>query len=251
MQPRVTEPAQKQRSRSFSEFLCLHQSFATRWLPGLLLGPIIYLAYRQLVAYMKQVVPPQLILAYDIPVFYGLPALLLLGALLLHRKLIPSVSLFGRVHKKHLLIGLGAVLCMYIMSIGLSIGLGYGREFGMANLGFGKTAAQFQLMIVALLILPPIVEEIMFRHFLLGTLPFMRDRRTAIIATFASALIFMYAHFGAYSYWPTHLLMFSLGVLFAQARLRSGGLLLPVILHCFAIGTALIMNYVWGALETA
>ncbi|EPQ6932561.1 CPBP family intramembrane glutamic endopeptidase [Pseudomonas aeruginosa] len=143
---------------------------------------------------------------------------------------------------------MAAILSAYLASAGMAEITGLGREMGMVLLGFGKTEVQFQIFIVTVLILPPIVEEIAFRHFVLGTFPYNRNRIVAVIAVVTSAAFFMHAHLVAYNYWTTHALMFALGVIFAVARLVTGGLLLPVMLHCFAVTTGLALNYVWAAL---
>lgn len=228
--------------------LGLSSPFATTVLPGLLIGPAVYYLYRCLVDLLKNSVAPATFRAYDIPIAYLLPAAFLIGTLLLHRALIPGIGLLGRVTWRQLRIGMATVLTAYLLSAGLAELTGLGREVGMIFLGFGKTAFQFQVFIAAILILPPIVEEIAFRHFILSTLPFNRHRLVAVVAVISSAAFFMYAHIGAYNFWTTHALMFTLGVIFAVARLVSGGLLLPVALHCFAVATALSLNYVWANL---
>ncbi|MGI0810813.1 lysostaphin resistance A-like protein [Pseudomonas aeruginosa] len=235
-------------NHQFHQRLGLPAPFATTLLPGLLIGPAVYYLYRLLVELLKGSVSPSTFLAYDVPIAYLVPAVFLIGALLLHRALIPSMGLLGRFTRTQACVGLAAVFSAYLASIGVAELTGLGREMGMILLGFGKTEFQFQIFIVTVLILPPIVEEIAFRHFILSTLPFNRHRLVAVVAVIGSAIFFMYAHFGAYNLWPTHALMFTLGVIFAVARLVSGGLLLPVMLHCFAVATGLTLNYVWAAL---
>lgn len=235
-------------NHQFRQRLGLSAPFATTLLPGLIIGPAVYYLYRCLVGVMKGSVSPATFLAYDVPVAYLVPAVLLIGMLLLHRALVPSVGLLGRFTRTQACGGLAAVLAAYLASVGMAEFTGLGREMGMVLLGFGKTEFQFQIFIFTVLILPPIVEEIAFRHFVLGTLPYNRNRIVAVIAVVTSAGFFMHAHLGVYNYWTTHALMFALGVIFAVARLVSGGLLLPVMLHCFAVATGLTLNYVWAAL---
>lgn len=55
----------------------------------------------------------------------------------------------------------------------------------------------------------------------------------------------MAAHFLAYDLWTTHVAMFTLGVIFAVARIVTGGLLLPMLLHSLAVGTALVLDSLW------
>lgn len=244
-------PAEQPSSQSILQRVGIGSPFATRWLPGLIIGPLVYYAYRLLVGYLNRSVDPYSLAAYYVPIVYGLPVLPLVGALLLQRQLSPDMRLLGRFTGRDYLIGACAVVLAYCTSVGLSIGLGYGREFSMVMLGFGLTSDQYKLMILSLLVLPPIVEEICFRHFILGVLPYKRNRYVAALAVVASAGFFMYSHFAAYSHWPTLALMFILGVILAVARLRSGGLLLPITLHSTAVATALLLNAAWAHLLRA
>lgn len=217
-------------------------------MPWLLIGPAVYVIYRQLVKILMENVPYLTLIAYDVPILYGPPAILLVAVLLLQKRLRPHDSLLGTLKRRHVVIGLVSVLAAYALSIGGSISLGFGRELSMQGLGFGKSEPQYLLMVISLLILPPIVEEIAFRHFILGTLPFKRNFLVATVAVTLSSIFFMYAHLDRYDFWPTHALMFTLGVIFSVARIQAGGLLLPVILHSAAVATALIANHLWNSL---
>ena len=217
-------------------------------MPWLLIGPAVYLIYRQLVKLLMGHIPYLTLIAYDVPILYGPPAILLVAMLLLQKRLRPIQSLLGTIKRRHLVIGLASVSAAYAASIGLSIFLGFGRELTMQGLGLGKSEPQYLLMVISLLILPPIVEEFAFRHFILGMLPFKNNLFIATVAVTLSSIFFMYAHFKRYDFWPTHALMFTLGVIFSVARIQTGGLLLPVILHSAAVATALIANHLWGSL---
>ncbi|MCF5469938.1 CPBP family intramembrane glutamic endopeptidase [Pseudomonas syringae] len=217
-------------------------------MPWLLIGPAVYVIYRQLVKLLMKHTPYTTLIAYDIPILYGPPAALLVMTLFLQKRFNPHLSLLGTIKSRHLVIGLTSVAIAYAVSIGISISLGLGRELTMQGLGLGKSEPQFLLMILSLLVLPPIVEEIIFRHFILGILPFKNNIYIAISAVIMSAVFFMYAHFKSYSFWPTHALMLSLGLIFAVARIQSGGLSLPVILHSSAVAIALSANYAWRSL---
>ncbi|KWS27597.1 hypothetical protein AL061_12395 [Pseudomonas syringae pv. syringae] len=188
------------------------------------------------------------LIAYDIPILYGPPAILLVAVLLLQKRLRPHDRLLGKVKRRYLVIGFVSVLAAYAASIGGSIFLGFSRELSMQGLGFGKSEPQYLLMIISLLILPPIVEEIAFRHFILGMLSFKHNFLVATVAVTLSSILFMYAHLGRYDYWPTHALMLTLGVIFSVARIQTGGLLLPVVLHSAAVAIAVTANFFWGAL---
>ncbi|TKJ56754.1 hypothetical protein PviCFBP13515_09265 [Pseudomonas viridiflava] len=108
-------------------------------MPWLLIGPAVYVIYRQLVKILMENIPYLTLIAYDIPILYGPPAILLVAMLLLQKRLRPQDSLLGTIKRRHLVIGLVSVLAAYAASIGGSIILGFGRELSMQGLGFGKS----------------------------------------------------------------------------------------------------------------
>ncbi|WP_429569148.1 CPBP family glutamic-type intramembrane protease [Paraburkholderia sp. JPY419] len=82
-----------------------------------------------------------------------------------------------------------------------------------------------------------------FRHFLLSALPFRANRRIAAIAVVATSLLFSVQH-RHYAYLSTYLLLFALGIVFARARIRTGGVALPIALHSYAMAFALVCDQV-------
>lgn len=218
-------------------------SYASTIIPGLILGPAVFFAYREFTNYLKHAVDPATLVAYSIPILYGVPALFLIAAVLLQYRLWAGFELVGRFDVKLLGLGAGAVALGYLIGIAVVLYLGLGREFQMSILGFGLTSAQYWLMIGSLLVLPPIVEELAFRTFLLQTLPFNKHWAIALLAILTSAGCFMWAHFGVYNIWTTHVLMFFLGVIFALGRVITGGVVYSMILHSFAVAFALLLDY--------
>ncbi|NYT83847.1 CPBP family intramembrane metalloprotease [Alcaligenaceae bacterium] len=139
--------------------------------------------------------------------------------------------------------GVLAVSLLYITAHGVAFWLGQSREATMVSLYSLKTPTQSVVMIISLLMLPPIVEELAFRHFLLSVLPFKANRTIAVIAVVATAVLFSVQHWH-YDYLTTYLLLFALGVVFSLARIRSDGVALPIVLHSYAIAFALICDQV-------
>ncbi len=92
------------------------------------------------------------------------------------------------------------------------------------------TRAQYCWLIASLIVLPPIVQELAYRHFLLTAVPIERSKRLAAVTVFVTALMFWHAHSG-YIHTPTDWLMFILGLVLGWARVATGGLLLPSSLH--------------------
>lgn len=219
--------------------------YATTLMPGLIIGPVVYWLYRELVGLLLANATPGLRIAYPILVTYVVPAVMLVALLLIHRRLVPGISIAGNIKLKHLAIGSAAVLTTYLVCLAAVLTLGLGREITMILLAVGRTETQQMIMISMLFVFPPIVEEIAFRHFILGSIPYRRNLLWSFLAITGSAIAFMAAHFLAYDLWTTHVAMFTLGVIFAVARIVTGGLLLPMLLHSLAVGTALVLDSLW------
>lgn len=230
---------------SSSESLAMgaRASYASKILPGLILGPAVFFAYRAFTDYLKHAFDMVTLLAFTVPILYGLPAFFLIAVVLLQRRLWPGFELIGRFDTKLLGLGAAAVALTYLIEIAVVLQLGLGREFQMSMLGFGQTPAQYWLMIGSVLVLPPIVEELAYRTFLLQALPFNKHWAVAVAAILLSAGCFMWAHFGVYQLWTTHALMFALGVIFAVGRVITGGVVYSMILHSVAVACALILDY--------
>jgi len=215
------------------------------WTVRLAAGPAIYLFYRWWVGYIQTAVSPLTLMKYPILTIYGSSAVLLCCIFALHWRLIlPAPSILGVVTGRQWVIGLGAVSASYAICIAVTLALGNGREPVMQFLGLGMTHAQYWVLIASLIVLPPIVEEMAFRHFLLTAVPIELSKGLAAVAVLVTALMFWHAHSG-YIYTPTKWLMFILGLVLGWARIATGGLLLPVSLHAFAEVVALSSDAVW------
>jgi len=186
-------------------------------------------------------------MAYPILVFFG-PALVFLGTMfLLHKRLFPDIPFIGVCSRKRVVCGVIAVSVVYVATYVAAYLMGQPREPYMVSLYQFKTDIQVLVLVISLLALPPIVEELAFRHFLLSTLPFNDGVSISMVAVTATALFFVYAH--SYIYLTTNLLIFALAMIFGFARIRSGGLLLPIGLHTYAIAFGLVCNQVVASLE--
>lgn len=97
-------------------------------------------------------------------------------------------------------------------------------------------------MILSPLLLPPIVEELAFRHFILSVLPFNASVWMSHVAVATMALFFVSAH--GYIYLSTNVVIFVVALILGFARVRSGGLLLPIGLHAYAIALGLACDQV-------
>jgi membrane protease YdiL (CAAX protease family) len=215
---------------------------------ALLYGPIVYTLYRAMKPLELAVFGFPTAMAYPIPVFYG-PPLVLLGVMfLLHKRLFPDIPFVGTCSRKNAVQGIIAITIIYLATYVAAYLLGQPREPSMVSLYQFKTDTQVVVLVVSLLLLPPIVEELAFRHFILSTLPFNASVGISWVAVAMTALIFVYAH--SYIYLTTNFLMFALAMIFGRARIRSGGLLLPIGLHAYAIAFGLACNQVAAYFES-
>ena len=234
-------------SQQHRSILGLGTPFATRWGLVLLLGPLVYMLYRAMQPLALALFGLPIAMAYPIPVFYG-PALVFLGSMfLLHKRFFADIPFVGTCSRKSAVGGVIAVSAVYVATYVAAYLLGQPREPSMVSLYQFKTDTQLVVLVISLLVLPPIVEELAFRHFILSTLPFNASVSISRVAVTATALFFVYAH--GYIYLTTKLLIFAVAMIFGFARVRSGGLLLPIGLHAYAIAFGLVCNQVVACLE--
>lgn len=219
------------------------EPFATRWSLALTFGALVYVGYRLVNRLIVMQFDFSTQIAYTIPIYYGFSVLLMLSLFGIHKLFcFPDIRIFGDIRRKYVMRGLLAVTLLYITTHGIELWLGQSRETIMVLLYSQKTLTQNIVMVISLLILPPIVEELAFRHFLLSVLPFNANRKIALIAIVATSAFFSVQHH--YDYLTSYLLLFVLGIVFSLARIRSKGLALPIILHSYAIALALICDQI-------
>lgn len=157
------------------------------------------------------------------PVLWCCGAVVLCCMFAVHWRLVqPASSILGMVTGRQWATGLGAVFASYTICIPVTLALGNEREPVTRFLGLGMTQAQYWWLIPSLIVLPPIVEELAYRHFLLTAVPVELSKRFAAVAVFVTALMFWHAHSG-YIYTPTKWLMFTLGLVLGWARVATRG----------------------------
>ncbi|MBM2765047.1 CPBP family intramembrane glutamic endopeptidase [Burkholderia anthina] len=238
-------------AQRFRNIFGLGQPFATRWSLALLLGLLAYRIYRLTLPWIVSQFSLQDTVHYTIAVFYGPSALLLLALFAAHKRwYFPNIRFIGDIRHQHIVQGILAVSAIYLAAYGTALWLRQPREVSMTILYDHKTPAQIAVMVACLLLLPPIVEELAFRHFLLSLLPFKANRWIATVAVVGTATFFSYQHHTSYQYLTTFLTLFALGLVFALARIRSDGLALPISLHAYAIAFALVCDQVIARIQT-
>ena len=101
------------------------------------------------------------------------------------------------------------------------------------------------LLVGMVIILAPLGEELAFRHFLLNLFPFGKPL-WAGVAIVVTALAFASIHL-QYTFKSTVVLLFVLALMLAYARVKTGGLLVPMAMHACASLLALVLYPVFYA----
>lgn len=191
-------------------------------------------------------------IAYYTSIAYGPAAVALLVLFWIDKTYLrQGIGFVGQINKTLVISFLSAVLAVYLSGHGLAWLMGYPREPFMQDIyQYQSTTTQLVVFLVSLLVLPPIVEEMLYRHFFLSVIPFKRNVWLAVLAVVVPAVVFTLAH-QQYEYWTTYATLFGFAVVAGVARVMSRGMLLPILLHAFAITVALILNEAVQWLESA
>jgi len=104
-----------------------------------------------------------------------------------------------------------------------------------------QPALPLSAFIFTVTVLAPLSEEIVFRGALLNIF-ITRNPWTGYVGAVLLSVAFSVAHV-QYDHLTTLIELFGVGLLLNLARLRSGGLLLPVLLHTEAAIIALLLNF--------
>lgn len=218
---------------------------ATHWWPGIWMGLVAIASLAGVTTILKTEAgaPTDIFAVFSM---LGLPALVLVALVFIQRlSITPGMRILGVFQVRQYGIGVGALLSAYAITYAVSLGMGLPREAQMTNLGSGLTQLEWFAMATALVVLAPLFEELMFRHFILSMIPYQQGIWMAVVATLFSAVLFTAAH--SFAYWPTYALIFVCGLIFTVARIKSDGFLLPITLHASAIVIGLSADYlrVW------
>lgn len=114
------------------------------------------------------------------------------------------------------------------------------------DLGFDSPVSSFQLVAVflTLVVIPPIVEELVFRGFIYSGL---RSRFNFAIATLVTSLFFAVGHLqfgnGAPLLWVAAIDTFVLSVVMCYIRERTGSIIPTIIIHALKNGLAFSFLY--------
>lgn len=163
----------------------------------------------------------------------GITALLLFALFALQYRADLRSQWRGRSIRKPLQWGAMGTIGAYLLFGVAVLVLGLPREVFMAELLDRLNNWQATIKIASLIVLPPIAEELFFRHYMLRLFPYENSRAWTWVAIIVTSAIFAGMHI-QYGNWLTVVLIFACGGVFAVARVASGGLLVPVLLHSLA-----------------
>ncbi|OAB50905.1 CPBP family intramembrane glutamic endopeptidase [Pseudomonas thivervalensis] len=163
----------------------------------------------------------------------GITALILLGLFALQHRSDSGTPWRGHSIGKPLQWGAIGIVGAYLLFGVAVFVLGLPREVFMAELLDGLNRWQTAIKIASLIVLPPIAEELFFRHYLFRLFPYENSRAWTWVAIIVTSAVFAGMHI-QYGNWITVVLIFACGGVFAIARVVSGGLLVPVLLHSLA-----------------
>ncbi|CAH0197528.1 CPBP family intramembrane glutamic endopeptidase [Pseudomonas brassicacearum] len=163
----------------------------------------------------------------------GITALLLLALFALQYRTDLRPQWRGHSISKPLQWGAVGIIGVYLLFGVAAFVLGLPREVFMAELLDGLNGWQAAIKIASLIVLPPIAEELFFRHYMFRLFPYENSRAWTWIAVIVTSAIFAGMHI-QYGNWITVVLIFACGGVLAVARVASGGLLVPVLLHSLA-----------------
>lgn len=113
----------------------------------------------------------------------------------------------------------------------------------VSNYDFTQPLISFIFIQLSYVILAPVYEEIAIRGGLFGSLNILL--RAKIPAAILSSLIFSFLH-TQYSGYKPFIIIFFVSLTLTAARIRSNGLLLPVMLHVLMNFVVINKHYIFG-----
>ena len=166
--------------------------------------------------------------------FLGL--VLLLVIIPLYNKLPRKIEI-GTLFSKSSVLPIMSVFIIYLVSTAYDLLSGTHQEIWVKLMVQAPWPYAIPVFLT-ILVLAPLGEEIAFRGYLANAFPL--EKKWGVIASaFVTATLFSYIHF-QYAHLVSFLEIVALGFVFIWARIRSGGLGLPIFLHFLAgvLGTA-------------
>ncbi|WP_457363033.1 CPBP family intramembrane glutamic endopeptidase [Pseudomonas sp. TE3610] len=143
--------------------------------------------------------------------------------------------------KPALKIFLWVIVVICLVDTVAEVATGVGREPFMVTFLTGLSLPQTLLCLAMLAIFPPVSEELLFRHFLIRLFP-LAHRNWRIVAVIFTAALFVASH-TQYQHWTTFVTLAVIGVALAIARLKTGGVVVPIVMHCSAEVAGMVTDW--------
>lgn len=171
---------------------------------------------------------------------HGAVLMYLLCVFLVYRRWIAPLPVVGQLRNVGVLWLVGAMAVVYIGVFLLGKVLALPAEPFMTKLFADKSIPDVILTLLTIFILAPLNEETLFRGIMLNV---FRSRYcwTMWLGALITSLLFVAAH-SQYKNLLTLAELFLVGLITSAARIRSGGLLLPVLLHMEATTLGLLFG---------
>lgn len=171
---------------------------------------------------------------------HGAVLVYLLCVFLVYRRWVAPLPVVGQLSNVGALWLVGAMAVVYVGEFLLGKVLDLPAEPFMTKLFADKSIPDVILTLLAVFILAPLNEEILFRGVMLNVFR-SRYNWTMWLGALITSLLFAAVHM-QYQNLLTLAEMFLVGLITSAARIRSGGLLLPVLLHMEATALGLLLG---------
>ncbi|EPT5101140.1 CPBP family intramembrane glutamic endopeptidase [Salmonella enterica subsp. enterica serovar Newport] len=171
---------------------------------------------------------------------HGAVLVYLLCVFLVYRRWVAPLPVVGQLRTVGALWLVGAMAVVYVGEFLLGKVLDLPAEPFMTKLFADKSIPDVILTLLAVFILAPLNEETLFRGVMLNVFR-SRYNWTMCLGALITSLLFAAVHM-QYQNLLTLAEMFLVGLITSAARIRSGGLLLPVLLHMEATALGLLLG---------
>ncbi|SEB77343.1 hypothetical protein SAMN05216178_2203 [Pseudomonas saponiphila] len=159
-----------------------------------------------------------------------------------------AAQLRGRTFIQPLKMGALSLIALYALCGVIIMFISLPQEAFMNELLTGLDTRQTLIKVASLIVLPPILEELYFRHYLLRLFPYESSQLWKWIAVIATSAIFAGVH-TQYDNWTSIALLFACGCVLAIARIASGAVSVPILLHMLLEVIALSADWAFKLAE--
>lgn len=217
-------------------------------LPCFIMALSAWAVYESIVSDYSNILPQAAINTYPYLSFYFLAACALMALYLIDTALVRKNNrLVGHVSKRQFMRFSLLVVSVYGIMYLLTVSSVVDMEPSMRQIHLYFDFLPVGGVLIeslSLILLAPIVEEVLYRHFLLGAIGLRAPYSLQVFMVVMVSILFSAQHV-QYENVTTYCQIFLLGAIFGYARITSGGLALPLFLHSLAIALGLLLNEIY------